>query len=116
METATPVLERFGWVVHHTDNPKWIAKQYAPLRMLAALRERHPSHPLTKHVLEALWLALRWCENTSLSYVSPISGIADGKAPEGVLYPRISIELHPLETWRDIPKEWSGTAVKDGAA
>ena len=112
MEAAATVLERFGWEMQYTDNPKWITKRYAPLRMLAALWERHSAHPLTGHVLEALRLALRWCENTSPERISPISGKADGKAPEGVLYPRISIELQPLETWRDIPKEWSGTAVK----
>ena len=113
MEAAATVLERFGWKMQYTDNPKWITKRYAPLWMLAALWERHSAHPLTGHVLEALRLALRWCENTSPEHISPISGKADGKAPEGVLYPRISIELHAIKSWDGIPKDWWASAVKE---
>lgn len=104
---AEKELERFGWVVEeHVDNPAYIEKRAVFFRQLRDLTERYPLHYLTTHTLEVLRLALSWCENTSHAYPSPITGVANGNAPEGIFFPRISLELIPFKTWRDVPKEW----------
>ena len=89
-----------------TDNPAYIERQYEPIRKLNTLIDQYYHSPLTAHVLAVLHFALRWCENTSHNYVSPISGRAEGIAPDGVLFPHISMEFHPFKTYRDVPKEW----------
>lgn len=105
---AKEALENEGWIVygeHGPANPAYVRSR-APLRQLLALIENWPCHHLTAHTLSVLRSALRWCENTSYNYRSPISGIANGCAPDGVFYPRILMELQPLKEARDIPREW----------
>jgi hypothetical protein len=96
-------------------NPAYIGSK-EPLRQLAAMLNNHPLHFLTTHVLTVLHYSLRWCENTSQIFRSPISGKADGIAPEGVLFPRISLEFHPFKTRHDTPQEWRSPLVKDNNA
>ena len=49
-------------------------------------------------------------------FIITISGKANGQAPDGVLYPRISMELHPFKNYRDIPKEWKEPLVSKEVA
>jgi hypothetical protein len=42
-------------------------------------------------------------ENTSRNFLSPISGKADGIAPDGVLYPYLTMKLHD---GNNVQKEW----------
>jgi hypothetical protein len=108
-EKIEAFLEYAGW---HVDsgfgsyNPAYIRSR-EPLRQLARLMEDFPQNPLTRHALAVIHYALRWCENTSYAVVSLMTGKAqNGIPPEGVLYPRISMELVKVEHQRDIPKEW----------
>ena len=78
--------------------------------------ENFPVNHLTAHVLAVLYFSLRWCENTSHNFLSPISGKANGQAPDGVLYPHISMKLHPFKSYRDIPKEWKEPLVSQEVA
>jgi len=75
----------------------------------------YPLSNLTSHALTVIHYALRWCENTSYNTVAPITGKRQcGIPPEGVLYPRISMELVKVESSRDIPKEWKEPLVQEG--
>jgi hypothetical protein len=117
---AEVFLEEAGWSVdpgHGPANPTYIRSR-EPLRKLARLMEEYPLQPLTAHVLAVLHYALRWCENTSYNSTSPITGKGQcGVPPEGVLYPRISMEFVQMEHARDIPKEWKEPLVsKEEAA
>jgi hypothetical protein len=111
-EKVSAVFEDAGWKVY-----KWTGRLESndrgePLRQLSTLMEKYPVHHLTAHVRAVLHHALRWCENTSCNHPSPISGkVQNGNAPEGVLYPRISIELVPAQRSRDVPKEWQEPLV-----
>lgn len=114
---AKEALENEGWIVygeHGPANPAYVRSR-APLRQLLALIENFPCHPLTAHTLSVLRHSLRWCENTSYNYRSPISGMADGRAPGGVLYPHVSLDLHPLASMKDVPREWREPLVNDNA-
>lgn len=114
---AKKALEHEGWIVygeHGPANPAYVRSR-APLRQLLALIENFPCHHLTAHTLSVMRHALRWCENTSRNYCSPISGISDGRAPDGVLYPHVSLDLHPLASMTDVPREWREPLVNDNA-
>ena len=117
-KAAEQKLEGYGWEVygHMGEANLGYIRTRAPLRKLATLIDRYPRSPLTDHTLAVLHFSSRWCENTSHNFPSPISGKADGQAPDGVLYPRISMELHPFKSYRDIPKEWKEPLVSKEVA
>ena len=102
-------LEDAGWTVDPgfgPANPAYIRSR-EPLRQLARLIDDFPLSSLTSHALAVIRYALRWCENTSYNFTSPITSKGqNGIPPEGVLYPRISMELVKVESSRDVPKEW----------
>ena len=109
-------LENAGWKVDSgfgEANPAYIRRR-EPLRQLARLIENFPRSSLTAHALEVIHYALRWCENTSYCFTSPITGKGQcGIPPEGVLYPRISMELVKVESSLDVPKEWKEPLVPE---
>jgi hypothetical protein len=113
-EKASSVFEEAGWRVYDNVGRLSSQKGREPLRHLSNLMESFPVHSLTGHVLEVLHHALRWCENTSLDFLSPISGKANGVAPEGVLYPHVTLELVPLKGARDVPADWKKPLAGDG--
>jgi hypothetical protein len=100
-------FEDIGWRVYRWTSHLQTNEQREPLRQLSALLEEHPGHHLTGQVRELLALALSWCANTSHNKAPGL-----GDAPEGVLYPRISLELVPVKNKRDVPKEWREPLVK----
>jgi hypothetical protein len=109
-------LEAAGWTVDSgfgSYNPAY-TRSREPLRLLARLMEDFPRHTLTTHVLAVLHYALRWCENTSYAFISPMTGKAQpGVPPEGVLYPHISMEFVKVESSKDVPKEWTKPLVTE---
>jgi hypothetical protein len=112
---AARVFEDAGWQVYTYCYSLPSDKKQEPLRQLSKMLENFPIHPLTAQVCEALSYALRWCENTSCRIPSPITGEASGIAPEGVFFPRLTLELEKVESNRDIPAEWAGKLVKEDA-
>ena len=101
------IFEDAGWRVYSYASSLSSNKAREPLRQLARLIEDFPRSSLTSHALAVIHYALRWCENVSYAYVSPITGKAqNGVPPDGVLFPRISMELVKVESSQDIPKEW----------
>ncbi|MCL1986092.1 MAG: hypothetical protein FWG59_06575 [Betaproteobacteria bacterium] len=115
-ERIKAFLEEQGWKVNSgfgIANPAYIRSR-EPLRQLARLIDGFPLSSLTSHALAVIHYALRWCENTSHKFTSPITGKGQcGIPPEGVLYPHISMELVKVESFRDVPKEWQMPLVPE---
>jgi hypothetical protein len=116
---AKEFLEGLGWTVDSgfgQANPAYIRSR-EPLRKLARLIDDFPRSHLTSNALAVIHYALLWCENTSFSCTSPITGRCQhGTPPDGVLYPRISMEFVKVENSRNIPKEWTMPLVDEGGA
>jgi FAD/FMN-containing dehydrogenase len=95
-EAGWEVDQYAGIDLHDNDNRKF-------MREFARMLNNFPWQHLTCQTLEIMEYALRWMENTSHKFASPISGRADGIAPDGVLYPYITMELHESS---DVQREW----------
>ena len=112
-EYIEEVFESRGWNVSYGTD----IKRRKPLRQLARLIAGYPRHPLTAHVLAVVHFAHRWCENTSHLTVSPITGkCQNGKAPDGVQYPRISMEFVEVGHKDNVPNEWKAPLVSQDVA
>ncbi|MDL2316806.1 hypothetical protein LJC59_06990 [Desulfovibrio sp. OttesenSCG-928-A18] len=100
--SARAVVEQYGWRVCVGQNPASIAKSGEPLRKLRDLIGKCAWHHLTSQVLELIELSFAWADGTSYE-----ASKGTGKAPVGVLYPYIQVEMLPIRDTQGLPKEFS---------
>ena len=100
---AKQTVEDYGWeVTDYVSNIIRIVSKGEPFRKLRSLLEDASWYHLSSQLLEITDLILAWTRGTSAN-VAP----GTGKAPEGVLYPYITVEMLPIPGRMEVPKEYN---------